>query len=126
MDILTIGNRRVGPIVVLDDGMPFEALAQVQCVYWSGLIRVGLAAGAGPELVRSAALGAGRRRARNGCHALSERIRSPVCHVTEVSDIKAGFFQWKSNIFPGFAKLTGSHLRSDSSVIGRTYCTFLC
>ena len=83
MDILTIGNRRVGPIVVLDDGMPFEALAQVQCVYWSGLIRVGLAAEA--ELVRSAVLGAGRRRARKGHHALSKRIQSPVRHVTGVS-----------------------------------------
>ena len=53
-----------------------------------------------------------------GCD-VQDRTRASI-------DIHAVFFQRKSNIFPGFAQLTGSHLRSDSSVTGRTYCTFLC
>ena len=40
-------------------------------------------------------------------------------------DIHTAFSQWKRHFFPAAQTPTGSNLRSDSSVIGRTYSTYL-
>ena len=39
--------------------------------------------------------------------------------------IHTAFFQWKRHFFPAAQTPTGSTFRSDSSVFGRTYSTYL-